>query len=40
MKQLFDFEAIKNLIQRKDFKFCYDALSGVAGPFAIDIFNA
>jgi phosphoglucomutase len=39
MKELFDFDALKKLISRKDFKFCFDAMNGVAGPFARTIFN-
>jgi len=39
MSSIFDFSAIKNLLQRKDFKFVYDAMNGVAGPFAKEIFE-
>lgn len=38
MKTIFDFEAIKKLLTRPGFTFCYDALSGVAGVYAKRIF--
>ena len=40
MKTVFDFAAIKELLQRSDFTFVYDALSGIAGPYAHRIFAA
>ena len=38
LKTLFDFESIKTLIARSDFNFVYDGMSGVAGPYAKEIF--
>lgn len=38
MKTIFDFEAVKKLLSRSDFSFCYDALHGVAGIYAQKIF--
>lgn len=38
MKSIFDFGMIKKLIQRPDFKFAYDGLHGVAGPYAKALF--
>ena len=38
LKECFDFDAIKALFARKDFSFCYDALSGVQGPYAKAVF--
>jgi phosphoglucomutase len=38
LKQVFDFGAIKQLFQRKDFSFCYDSMNGVQGPYAKAIF--
>jgi len=39
LKTLFDFDLIKSLVSRKDFKFVYDGMSGVAGPYAKEIFH-
>lgn len=39
MRQLFDFNKIKKMFQRKDFTFCFDGLSGVSGPYAKKIFG-
>ena len=38
MRSVFDFAKIKQLLQRADFTFCYDAMHGVAGPYAKRIF--
>jgi phosphoglucomutase len=38
MKTIFDFEAIKELLANPKFSFCYDALHGVAGVYAKQIF--
>ena len=38
MQQVFDFDAIKALIARKDFTFIYDSMNGVQGPYAKKIF--
>lgn len=38
MKTIFDFDALRGLIARKDFSFVYDSMNGVAGPFAREIF--
>mmetsp|Transcript_8735 Transcript_8735/g.16537 ORF Transcript_8735/g.16537 Transcript_8735/m.16537 type:complete len:392 (+) Transcript_8735:33-1208(+) len=38
LSNLFDFKAIKNLLQRPDFSMIFDAMHGVAGPFATEIF--
>ena len=40
MKTIFDFDALRGLIARKDFSFVYDSMNGVAGPFAREIFLA
>lgn len=37
MKTLFDFDSIKNLLERSDFKMCFDGMHGVAGPYATKI---
>lgn len=38
MRSVFDFMEIKSLLNRTDFTFCYDAMHGVAGPYAKRIF--
>ncbi|KAH7307808.1 hypothetical protein KP509_22G078600 [Ceratopteris richardii] len=38
MKSIFDFGAIKNLLSRPEFSFCFDALHGVSGIYAQKIF--
>ena len=32
-------DLIKTLFERKDFEFVFDALNGISGPYALDIFN-
>lgn len=39
MTRLFDFDLLKSLFARKDFKFVYDGMHGVAGPYAKAIFH-
>lgn len=38
MKELFDFNQIKALLQRSDFEMCFDGMHGAAGPYANKIF--
>ncbi|ORC89428.1 phosphoglucomutase [Trypanosoma theileri] len=38
MKNIFDFDYIKRLLQRPDFQIRIDGLNGVSGPYAKDIF--
>eukprot|EP00933_Yihiella_yeosuensis_P061270 TRINITY_DN64078_c0_g1_i1.p1 TRINITY_DN64078_c0_g1~~TRINITY_DN64078_c0_g1_i1.p1 ORF type:complete len:694 (-),score=187.01 TRINITY_DN64078_c0_g1_i1:231-2312(-) len=38
LKKVFDFDAIKALIARKDFSFVYDSMNGVQGPYAKRVF--
>lgn len=38
LKTIFDFSAIKSLIARPDFSFCYDCMHGVQGPYAHKVF--
>jgi len=37
MKQLFDFDSMKKLVQRSDFKMCFDGMHGISGPYALSI---
>ena len=37
MEEIFDFKAIKELIESPDFSLCYDAMSAVTGPYAEEI---
>eukprot|EP00916_Digyalum_oweni_P015199 GHVL01024836.1.p1 GENE.GHVL01024836.1~~GHVL01024836.1.p1 ORF type:complete len:578 (+),score=130.77 GHVL01024836.1:78-1811(+) len=37
-KNIFDFSIIRQFVKREDFKFIYDAMYGVAGPYAKRIF--
>lgn len=39
MKTLFNFDQIRALITRPDFKMCFDGMHGVAGPYAMKIFR-
>jgi phosphoglucomutase len=40
MKEIFDFNLIKSFLkQHSDFKILFDALSGVTGPYGIEIFE-
>ncbi|CAE7527839.1 unnamed protein product, partial [Symbiodinium necroappetens] len=38
LQKVFDFEAIKKLIARKDFSMVYDSMNGVQGPYARKVF--
>eukprot|EP01071_Lankesteria_metandrocarpae_P013158 Lankesteria_metandrocarpae@DN674_c0_g1_i1.p1 len=38
MKRTFDFDLIRSLIKRTDFKMLYDGMHGVAGPYAEALF--
>lgn len=38
LKSMFDFSAMAALFKRKDFKFLFDAMSGVTGPYGRRIF--
>lgn len=39
MRQLFDFDAIKKLLERNDFRVVFDAMYGASGPYAKAIFG-
>jgi len=39
MEKLFDFELIRDYVQSAEFKFCFDAMHAVTGPYAIEIFE-
>lgn len=39
MKEEFDFNVIRNFLNRKDFKMVFDAMYGAAGPYASAIFG-
>lgn len=38
LKSIFDFNAIKNLLNREDFSMIYDSMHGVNGPYAKAVF--
>lgn len=38
LSRVYDFEAIKALVARKDFSFVYDSMNGVQGPYAKRVF--
>lgn len=39
IQELFDFDSLKSLFSRKDFKFAFDAMHGASGPYALEIFH-
>ncbi len=39
MEKLFDFELIRDYVQSGGFKFCFDAMHAVTGPYAVEIFE-
>ena len=39
MEQLFDFDKIRDLLNKNDFSLCFDAMHAVTGPYAIEIFQ-
>lgn len=39
MQELFDFDAMRRLISAGEFRFCFDAMHAVTGPYAKAIFN-
>ena len=39
MAELFNFDAIKRLISRPDFSFCFDAMHAITGPYATRLFE-
>ncbi|CUG54559.1 phosphoglucomutase, putative [Bodo saltans] len=38
LRKVFDFDALRKLVQRPDFSFVVDAMHGVAGPYATKVF--
>ncbi len=38
LRTIFDFDALKALLHKPDFTFTFDAMHGVAGPYAKRIF--
>lgn len=39
MRTLFDFEDLKKLVSRPDFKLIFDGMHGVSGPYATEVFT-
>ena len=39
MKDQFDFKTLKTLFEREDFKFTFDGMNGISGPYAKEIFG-
>lgn len=39
MERLFDFDRIGDLVRRRDFRFLFDGMSAVTGPYAEEIFQ-
>lgn len=37
LKRIFDFDALSKLMKKANFKFLFDALNGVMGPFAYKV---
>ena len=40
LQSIFNFPLLRQLVQRPDFHFVYDSMSGVTGPYAVYIFNS
>ncbi len=38
LRKIYDFSALSALLRRPDFKFAFDGMHGVAGPYAKRIF--
>ena len=38
LRGIYDFNSLSHLLRRPDFKFTFDAMHGVAGPYAKRIF--
>jgi phosphoglucomutase len=38
LKSIFDFDKLRSLVSRSDFKMCYDCMHGVQGPYAYEVF--
>ena len=38
LRKIYDFNALSALLRRPDFKFAFDGMHGVAGPYAKRIF--
>ena len=39
LRKIYDFGALRKLLARKDFRFTFDGMHGVAGPYALRIFT-